>query len=126
MKEYSEYSEYIAAGFLIFAAYILIRAIRAAYMQGKEEGHDTLFPTPAYGVVASFSLTYGLGFLHIDLPWWGFRMVFPGTTLLFPAIIYLVGRRSARSGARSLVKPGQSPSIDAASARSEDLSNPTQ
>ena len=33
------------------------------------------------------------GIFRPNLPWWGYRLIFPGTTMLFPAIIYLVGRR---------------------------------
>ena len=96
-----EYSGYLAATCLILAAYVLFRGILAAYLQSRGDGSETLLPTPAFGVAASFLLTFGLGFLRIELPWWGFRIVFPGTTLLFPAIIYVIGRRSARNESRA-------------------------
>jgi hypothetical protein len=34
-----------------------------------------------------------LGFFRPSLPWWGYRLIFPGTTMLFPAIMYIIGSR---------------------------------
>lgn len=87
-----EYADYFGSLFLFLAAYVLFKGIAAAYRQGHGDGSVSLFPAPAYGVVASVLLTYGLGFFQIKLPWWGFRMIFPGTTFLFPVIIYFIGR----------------------------------
>ena len=88
-----EYALYFGIVSLFLAAYILVKGVAAAYRQGGGDGSAALFPPPAFGVVASVLLTLGLGFLRLKLPWWGFRIIFPGTTLLFPAIIYLIGRR---------------------------------
>jgi hypothetical protein len=88
-----EYGLYIAFICLFLAAYVLVKGIAAAYRQGHGDGSVSLFPPPAYGVVASVLLTLGLGFFRLTLPWWGFRIIFPGTTLLFPAILYIIGRR---------------------------------
>jgi len=87
-----EYALHFSVICFFFAAYILVKGIGAALRQ-RADGSASLFPPPAYGAVASVFLTLGLGFLRLKLPWWGFRMIFPGTTLLFPAIIYLIGRR---------------------------------
>lgn len=87
-----EYGLYLGIICLILAAYVLVKGITAAFRR-RELGSESLVPPPAYGVVASVLLAFGLGYLKLKLPWWGFRVVFPGTTLLFPAIIYVVGRR---------------------------------
>ena len=88
-----EYALYFGIVSLFFAGYILVKGVAAAYRQGEGDGSVSLFPPPAYGVVASVLLTLGLGFFRLKLPWWGFRIIFPGTTLLFPAMIYIIGRR---------------------------------
>jgi len=89
MQEYALYWGIIC---LIVAVYVLAKGIMAAFRR-RELGSDSLVPPPVYGIVASLLLTFGLGFLKLKLPWWGFRVVFPGTTMLFPAIIYVIGRR---------------------------------
>ena len=89
-----EYSLYFGIGCLVLALYVLIKGVLAAFRQSQDPGSASLVPPPAFGVVASVLLTFGLGFLKLKLPWWGFRIIFPGTTMLFPAIIYLIGRRS--------------------------------
>ncbi len=94
---------YPGIGCLILAVYLLVKGIAAAFRR-RQIGSESLFPPPAYGVAASILLTFGLGFLRLKLPWWGFRMIFPGTTMLFPAIIYLIGRPSPRNNART--EPG--------------------
>lgn len=99
-----EYSLYLGTVCLFFAAYVLVKGIVAAYRQGYGDGSGSLFPPPAYGVVASVLLTFGLGFFRLKLPWWGFRIIFPGTTLLFPAILYIIGRRSAQDHAQPFPK----------------------
>ncbi|TKS61655.1 MAG: hypothetical protein EWM72_00403 [Nitrospira sp.] len=116
-----EYGLYLGAACLILAVYVLVRGIAAAYRQGREDGFETLIPTPAFGVVASFLLTFGLGFLRVELPWWGFRIVFPGTTLLFPALIYVVGRRSPRDKSRTIPGEGSPSSAGGGSSHSDDL-----
>ncbi|BFU91311.1 MAG: hypothetical protein NTAFB01_24980 [Nitrospira sp.] len=88
-----EYAAYYGTACIIFSGYLLIKGFTAASRQRSEDHSTTLVPAYIYGIVASILLTFGLGFLRLKLPWWGFRIVFPGTTLLFPAIIYLVGRR---------------------------------
>ncbi|MGE3978578.1 MAG: hypothetical protein AB7F94_13455 [Nitrospira sp.] len=88
-----EYAAYYGTACIIFSVYLLIKGFLAASRQRSEDRSTTLVPAYLYGILASILLTFGLGFLRLKLPWWGFRIVFPGTTLLFPAIIYLVGRR---------------------------------
>jgi hypothetical protein len=99
-----EYSLYFAMICLFLAAYVLIKGVAAAYRQGHGDGSVSLFPPPAYGVVASVLLTVGLGFFRLKLPWWGFRIIFPGTTLLFPAILYIIGRRPPQDHTRLFPK----------------------
>ncbi len=96
-----EYGEYLGPVCLVLSVYVLIKGVLAASRQRREGGSVTLFPPPAYGAVASVLLTFGLGFLRIKLPWWGFRIIFPGTTLLFPAVIYLIGRGSPQNHPRA-------------------------
>jgi hypothetical protein len=88
-----EYAFYFGISSIVLSAYTLVKGFIAASRQRSEDHSTTLVPAYLYGVVASILLTFGLGFLRLQLPWWGFRIVFPGTTLLFPALIYLVGRR---------------------------------
>jgi hypothetical protein len=88
---------------LILAVYVLVKGIMAAVRQRQGQGRTSIIPSPAMGAVASVLLTYGLGLLKFQVlvesytgqpvPWWGFRAIFPGTTMLFPAIIYLIGHR---------------------------------
>lgn len=89
-----EYRPYFGVICLILAVYILGKGVAGAFRR-RTLGSESLIPPPAYGVVASVLLTFGLGFLQLKLPWWGFRAVFPGTTMLFPAIIYVIGRPPA-------------------------------
>lgn len=88
-----EYALYFGVSCIILSLYTLVKGFMAASRQRTEDSSTTLVPAYIFGIVASILLTFGLGFLRLKLPWWGFRIVFPGTTLLFPAIIYLVGRR---------------------------------
>jgi hypothetical protein len=94
-----EYGLYFGIVGVILAAYVLVKGMIVASQKRQDPGSASLLPPPAYGVIASVILTYGLGFLKPKLPWleaapwWGFRIIFPGTTFLFPAIIYLIGRR---------------------------------
>ena len=85
-------SLYYGIGCLILSVYVLIKGVSGALVRRRDPGSASLVPPPAYGVVASLLLTFGLGFLRLKMPWWGFRAIFPGTTMLFPAIIYLIGR----------------------------------
>jgi len=88
---------------LILAGYVLVKGIMAAVRRSHGPGIASIIPPPVMGALASVLLTYGLGFLQIQsvvesytgqpVPWWGFRAIFPGTTMLFPAIIYMIGRR---------------------------------
>ncbi|MDH5641691.1 MAG: hypothetical protein OEY28_10380 [Nitrospira sp.] len=88
---------------LIIAMYVLTKGILAAIRLSQDPGAGTIIPPPVMGAVASVLLTYGLGLLKFQLlvesytgepiPWWGYRAIFPGTTMLFPAIIYIIGRR---------------------------------
>lgn len=91
-----EYALYFGISSIILSVYTLVKGFVAASRQRGENHSTTLVPAYIYGIVASILLTFGLGFLKLKLPWWGFRIVFPGTTLLFPALIYLVGRRSSK------------------------------
>ncbi|MCP9439547.1 MAG: hypothetical protein NHB36_06625 [Nitrospira sp.] len=88
-----EHNLYYSVACIIAAVYAMVKGVIAALAQRSDPEAASLFPPPAYGVVASILLTFGLGFLKLKLPWWGYRLIFPGTTMLFPAIIYLIGRR---------------------------------
>jgi hypothetical protein len=88
-----EYALYYGSACLILSAYILVKGFIAASRQRSEDHSTTLVPAYVYGIVASILFTLGLGFFKPTLPWWGYRLIFPGTTMLFPAIIYLIGRR---------------------------------
>jgi hypothetical protein len=93
-----EYAVYYGAACLILSMYLLFKGVTAAARQRSEDQSTTLVPAYVYGILASVALTYALGLLRMkfsgwELPWWGNRMIFPGTTMLFPAIIYLIGRR---------------------------------
>lgn len=88
-----EYATYYGSACIIFSLYVLIKGFMAASRQRSEDRSTTLVPAYIYGVVASILLTVGLGFFKPSLPWWGYRLIFPGTTMLFPAVIYLIGRR---------------------------------
>ena len=95
-----EYGLYFGIVGLILAAYVFVKGILVALQKRRDPGSSSLIPAPAYGVIASVVLTYGLGFLKPQLPWlesqpfWVYRIIFPGTTLLFPAIMYVISRRS--------------------------------
>ena len=99
----AEYGLYFGIVGLILAAYVLVKGILAAIQKSRDPGSASILPPPAYGVIASVILTYGLGFLKPKLPWlesqpfWVYRIIFPGTTLFFPAIIYLISRRTPSS-----------------------------
>jgi len=94
-----EYGLYFGIVGLILAAYVLVKGILVAIQKRRDPGSSSILPAPAYGVIASVVLTYGLGFLKPQLPWlesqpfWVYRIIFPGTTLLFPAILYVISRR---------------------------------
>jgi hypothetical protein len=88
-----EYAAYYGTACIIFSVYLLIKGFTAASRQRSEDHSTTLVPAYVYGILASILLTVGLGFFRPSLPWWGYRLIFPGTTMLFPAIIYFVGRR---------------------------------
>lgn len=101
MGESSFYSGIVC---LILALYVLIKGILTAIRRNQGPGAPSIIPAPVMGAVASVLLTYGLGLLEFQsvvesytgepIPWWGFRAIFPGTTMLFPAIIYIIGRNS--------------------------------
>jgi len=88
-----EYALYYGTACIILAVYILIKGFIKASQQRSEDHSTTLVPAYVYGIAASILLTIGLGFFKPELPWWGYRLIFPGTTMLFPGIIYLIGRR---------------------------------
>lgn len=93
-----EYAVYYGTACLILSVYLLFKGIVAASRQRSEDQSTTLVPAYVYGILASVALTYALGLLRMkfpgwELPWWGNRIIFPGTTMLFPGIIYLIGRR---------------------------------
>ncbi|MFZ3013478.1 MAG: hypothetical protein WA045_07205 [Nitrospira sp.] len=93
-----DYSVYYGSACIIFSLYILIKGFVAASRQRSEHHSTTLVPAYVYGIVASILLTLGLGFFKPTLPWWGYRLIFPGSTMLFAAIIYLIGRRPLKPG----------------------------
>lgn len=99
MQEH-EYALYFGISCVILSVYMLVKGFIAASKQRSEDHSTTLVPAYVFGIVSSILLTFGLGFLRLKLPWWGFRIIFPGTTLLFPALIYLVGRRQYSIGNR--------------------------
>lgn len=115
-----EYGAYLGAACLILAVYALARGIAVAYRQRREDPSVALVPAHVFGVVASFLLTFGLGFLKLQLPFWGVAIIFPGTTLLFPALIYVIGRRSPRDEARTTPGAGSPSSARGGSSHSDD------
>lgn len=88
-----EYAAYYGSACLILSVYLLIKGLSTASRQRSVDRSPTLLPAYIYGVLASVLLTVGLGFFRPTLPWWGYRLIFPGTTMLFPAIMYLIGSR---------------------------------
>jgi hypothetical protein len=88
-----EYGVYTGAACLILAFYTLGKGIATAWRQRRENDPTDTAPSVPFGVAASLLLTLGLGFIRIKFPWWGVMIIFPGTVLLFPAIIYAIGRR---------------------------------
>ena len=103
MEDSSLYSGIVC---LILAVYVLIKGITTAVRIRQDPGSGSIIPPPVFGAAASVLLTYGLGFLKFQtflesytgepVPWWAFRAIFPGTTMLFPVIIYLIGRRPSK------------------------------
>jgi cyanate permease len=91
-----EYAVYYGSACVVFSLYLLAKGFIAASRQRSEDESTTLVPAYVYGILSSVILTVGLGFFKPSLPWWGYRMIFPGTTMFFPAIIYLIGRRSSK------------------------------
>jgi len=88
-----EYAVYYGTACLVLSVYLLIKGCISASRQRSADHSTTLVASYAYAVVASVLLTVGLGFFRPTLPWWGYRLIFPGTTMLFPAIMYVIGRR---------------------------------
>lgn len=88
-----QYATYYGTACIVLSFYLLIKGFITASRQRSEDNSTTLVPAYAFGVLASVLLTVGLGFFKPSLPWWGYRLIFPGTTMLFPGIIYLIGRR---------------------------------
>ena len=88
-----EYALYYGTACIILSLYTLVKGFIKASQQRSEDHSTTLVPAYVYGIMASVLLTIGLGFFKPELPWWGYRVIFPGTTMLFPGIIYLIGRR---------------------------------
>jgi hypothetical protein len=88
-----EYAVYYGSASLILSVYLLIKGCINASRQRSVDRSPTLLLAYVYGVLASVLLTVGLGFFRPSLPWWGYRLIFPGTTMLFPAIMYLIGSR---------------------------------
>lgn len=93
-----EYAEYYGVACLVLAVYLLIRGCLSAARQRRSDHSPTLVGAYICAVLASVLLTVGLGFFRPSLPWWGYRLIFPGTTMLFPAIMYLIGRRPPNAG----------------------------
>ncbi|MBK9306533.1 MAG: hypothetical protein IPM58_05450 [Nitrospira sp.] len=96
-----EYAVYYGTACLVLSVYLLIKGCISAARQRSADHSTTLIASYAYAVVASVLLTVGLGFFQPSLPtlpWWGYRLIFPGTTMLFPAIMYLIGRRPPKPG----------------------------
>lgn len=91
-----EYGMYPGAACLMLALYTLVKGIATASRQRRENDPTDTAPSVPFGIAASLLLTLGLGFLRVKFPWWGVMIIFPGTVLLFPAIIYAIGRRPPR------------------------------
>ena len=87
---------YVGAACLFLAFNALLKGIATAYRQRRENDPTDTAPSLPFGVAASLLLTLGLGFFRVKFPWWGVMIIFPGTVLLFPAIIYAIGRRPPR------------------------------
>lgn len=88
-----EYAAYYGTACLVLSVYLFIKGFISASRQRREDRSPTLVASYIYAVLASVLLTVGLGFFRPTLPWWGYRLIFPGTTMLFPAIMYFTGRR---------------------------------
>ncbi|MGQ0694030.1 MAG: hypothetical protein ACT4OL_00460 [Nitrospiraceae bacterium] len=88
-----EYGMYSGAACLILAFYTLVKGIATAWRQRRENDPTDTAPSVPFGVAASLLLTLGLGLFRVKFPWWGVMIIFPGTVLLFHAIIYEIGRR---------------------------------
>jgi len=88
-----EYGMYPGAACLVLALFTLVKGIATAWRQRRENDPTDTAPSVPFGVAASLLLTFGLGFLRVKFPWWGVMIIFPGTVVLFPAIIYAIGRR---------------------------------
>lgn len=88
-----EYAVFYGSACIILSIYLLIKGLLSASRQRSDDHSTTLVPAYVFGIVSSILLTVGLGFFKPTLPWWGYRLIFPGTTMLFPGIIYLIGRR---------------------------------
>ncbi len=93
-----EYATYYGTACIVLSVYLLIKGCISAASQRREDRSPTLIASYIYAVLASILLTVGLGFFRPSLPWWGYRLIFPGTTMLFPAIMYLIGRRPPKPG----------------------------
>ncbi len=77
---------------MVLALFTLVKGIATAWRQRRENDPTDTAPSVPFGVAASLLLTLGLGFLRVKFPWWGVMIIFPGTVVLFPAIIYAIGR----------------------------------
>lgn len=93
-----EYALYYGVACFILSAYTLIKGFIKAAQQRSQDESTTLVPAYVYGIISAVLLTVGLGFFKPELPWWGYRLIFPGTPMLFSGIIYLIGRRPPKSG----------------------------
>ncbi|MGE0644044.1 MAG: hypothetical protein AB7P24_10255 [Nitrospira sp.] len=94
----NEYAVYYGTACLVLSAFLLIKGFMSAARQRSADHSTTLIASYTLAVVASVLLTVGLGFFRPTLPWWGYRLIFPGTTMLFPAIMYFIGRRPPKPG----------------------------
>ncbi|MBX3303139.1 MAG: hypothetical protein KF693_13070 [Nitrospira sp.] len=93
-----EYAAYYGTACIVLSVYLLIKGFISAARQRSEDHSTTLIASYIYAVLASVLLTVGLGFFQPSLPWWGYRLIFPGTTMLFPGLMYLIGRRPPKPG----------------------------
>jgi hypothetical protein len=92
-----EHSGYLGVACLVLAGCALAWGIATEFRQTREDGPVATVPTLPFGVMASLLLTFGLGFLRVELPWWGYFLLFPGGAVLFCVLIYQARRRSPRT-----------------------------
>ena len=67
----------------IFAAISFIWGLVTEYRQSRAEGPIAIVPTLPFAVAAGIFVTFGLAWLHLDIPFWIHFIVFFGSSALF-------------------------------------------